>query len=177
VNAPAGMAPDAPLYDEAVFGGAPRAEDDDIHSRRRYGVVIGAQRLLLDGSGAVRVLEPGPMSRLPNTHDWFLGLANVRGNLIPVYDLARWQALPAADSGRMLLVVGTDDLAAATLVDSSPRSLLVPGAACAPPALSAGFAAHAKEAFALDDGIWTELDWEALFQQIKTAAVLADKGV
>ena len=177
MNAPASIPPEAPLHDEAVFGGMTRTEDDEIHSRRRYGVVIGAQRLLLDGSGAVRVLEPGPMSRLPNTHDWFLGLVNVRGNLIPVYDLARWQGLPAADSGRMLLVVGTDDLAAATLVDSSPRSLLVPGMACAPPALSEGFAAHAKEAFALDDGVWTELDWDALFQQIKSTAVLADKSV
>jgi twitching motility protein PilI len=177
MNAPAGMPFDTPLADAGVLGSASRNEDDEIHPRRRYGVVIGGQRLLLDGSGAVRVLEPGPLSRLPNTHDWFLGLANVRGNLVPVYDLARWQALPAANPGRMLLVVGTDDLAAATLIDDSPRSLSVPATACALPALSAGFAAHAEEAFTLDDGIWTELDWDALFAQTKAVAVLPDKGV
>ena len=174
MNAAADIFPASPLADAAVPGSAKPSDDDVTQSSRRYGVLIGAQRLLLDGSGAVRVLEPGSMARLPNTQEWFLGLSNVRGNMIPVYDLARWQALPVNDSGRMLLVVGTDELAAATLVDNSPRNLLVPNTPCVPPSLVAGFAAHAKQSFTLSDGIWTELDWDALFRQLRLDAVKTD---
>lgn len=142
-------------------------------SGSRYGVLLGGQRLLLDGSGAVRVLEPGAISRLPNTHHWCLGLANVRGQLLPVFDVAKWQDQPVPETGRMLLVIGADDQAAAVLVDVSPRNMLVSDTACSTPELPEGFAAHAAKSFALGDGIWTELDWDALFDELKLAAVIA----
>ena len=69
---------------------------------RRYGVLIGGLHLLLAGDGAVRVLEPPPVLRMPNTRAWFLGLANVRGSLVPVYDLVAWLDLPSPGSRRML---------------------------------------------------------------------------
>ncbi|MFT5445299.1 MAG: twitching motility protein PilI [Gammaproteobacteria bacterium] len=177
MSAPAAMLPGSALLDAAMAGTtiagttAPAAADPNA-SGRRYGVLIGGQRLLLDGSGAVRVLETGPMSRLPNTHSWCLGLANVRGQLVPVFDLAQWQNQPVPESGRMTLVIGADDQAAATLVDLSPRNVLLPDVACTEPALPAGFAAYAGQAFALGDGVWTELDWDALFDELKLAAVI-----
>lgn len=164
------------LVDAVMAGTAVPAAVDPNASARRYGVLIGGQRLLLDGSGAVCVLEPGAMSRLPNTHSWCLGLVNVSGQLVPVFDLAQWQHQSVPDSGRMLLVIGADDQAAATLVDLSPRSLLVPDMACAAPTLPDGFAAYAGQAFALGDEVWTELDWDALFDELKLAAVIATGG-
>ena len=159
----------SPLAEAATLG----TTGEDVLAGRRYGVRIGGQRLLLDSSGAVRVLDPPPVYRLPNTAPWCLGLANVRGSLIPVYDIALWQDLPAPESGRMLLVVGADDQAAATLVDVAPRYLVVPGTPSPPPALSAGFADFAREAYALEDGIWTDLDWDGLFESLSEHAVLA----
>ena len=135
---------------------------------------IGGQRLLLDGSGSVRVMDPPEMFRIPNTYAWCLGLANVRGALVPVYDLAEWQSLSLDESPRMMLVVGDGDGVAATLVDGPPRHLLVPGTRSAIPALSDGFATHAVEAYSMDDGIWTALDWEALFDRLRTLAVISE---
>ncbi|RYE95481.1 MAG: chemotaxis protein CheW, partial [Oxalobacteraceae bacterium] len=38
----------------------------------------------------------GAITRVPLTADWFLGLSNLRGNLISVVDLARFQGLDPA---------------------------------------------------------------------------------
>jgi hypothetical protein len=60
--------------DAAPFGSGERGGDEPSvggSTGRAYGVLIGGQRLLLDGSGAVRVLEPEPIARLPNIHHWF----------------------------------------------------------------------------------------------------------
>jgi chemotaxis signal transduction protein len=152
VNRPAGTAPAA---SSEVSASLISAADEEALANRRYGVVVGGQRLLLDGSGDVRVMNPVATSPLPNTHSWFLGLANVRGTLVPVYDLAEWQALAFGDSPRMMLTVGEGEYAAATLVDVAPRYLLVPSTTCPVPTLSPGFAAHALEAYSMDDGIWT----------------------
>ncbi len=151
-------------------------EDAAPVGSRRYGVLIGGERLLLAGDGAVRVLEPPAAFRLPNTRGWFLGLSNVRGNLVPVFDLAAWQGLPIPEARRMLLVMGEAEAAAGTLVDTSPRHLLIPPdtAAATLPALSTGFAAHAREAFDVAGGTWTALDWPALFEQLKTLALSAE---
>jgi hypothetical protein len=48
----------------------------------------------------------------------------------------------------------------------------VPSTTCPVPTLSPGFAAHALEAYSMDDGIWTALDWDALFGALKNAAVV-----
>lgn len=173
MSAPAITLADSSLLEATPAGGADLVAADSSVSASRYGVLIGGQRLLLDGSGAVRVLEPGPISRLPNTHHWCLGLANVRGQLLPVFDVAKWQNQTVPETGRMLLVIGTDEQAAAILVDVSPRNMLVSGTVCAAPELPEGFAAHAAKSFALGDGIWTELDWAALFDELKLAAVIA----
>jgi twitching motility protein PilI len=173
MSTPALTLADSSLLATTSAGGADSAAAVSNVSGSRYGILIGGQRLLLDGSGAVRVLEPGPISRLPNTHHWCLGLANVRGQLLPVFDVAKWQNQPVPETGRMLLVIGVDEQAAAILVDVSPRNMLVSNTACATPELPEGFAAHAVKSFALGDGIWTELDWATLFEELKLAAVIA----
>lgn len=163
----------ASQFNTVLPGGAAAAQGSDVYSeRRRYGILIGGQRLLLGSRGAVRVIEPGPVSRLPNTHRWFFGLTNIRSSMVPVYDLARRQALTVPDTGRMLLVLGVDTLATAVMIDRSPRNLLVPDTNSDLPSLPESIAGHAKQAFTIDEQVWTELDWSALFDELKSAAVM-----
>lgn len=54
-------------------------------------VVIGGSRFLLDLTQAGEITTVGAITRVPLTADWFLGLSNLRGNLISVIDLARFQ--------------------------------------------------------------------------------------
>jgi twitching motility protein PilI len=58
-------------------------------------VVIGGRRFLLDLTQAGEITTVGAITRVPLTADWFLGLSNLRGNLISVVDLARFQGQDA----------------------------------------------------------------------------------
>ena len=57
----------------------------------QLGVAIGAERYLLDLTEAGEIVSPPPLAKVPLTRPWYLGLANVRGNLLGVIDLARYR--------------------------------------------------------------------------------------
>ncbi len=57
----------------------------------QLGVMIGQTRWLLNLQEAGEIVSVGSVTKVPLTQDWFLGLTNVRGNLISVVDLARFQ--------------------------------------------------------------------------------------
>jgi len=71
---------------------------DRMHAARSGGdahvnqlaVVIGGSRFLLDLTQAGEIATIGAITRVPLTADWFLGLSNLRGNLISIIDLARF---------------------------------------------------------------------------------------
>lgn len=57
----------------------------------KLGVLIGQRPCLLNLQEAGEIISVGAITTVPLTHDWFLGLTNVRGNLVSVIDLARFQ--------------------------------------------------------------------------------------
>ena len=61
---------------------------------RQLGVSIGAQSWLLDLTEAGEIITVGSITQVPLTHPWFLGLTNLRGNLVSVVDLAHWMGQP-----------------------------------------------------------------------------------
>lgn len=61
----------------------------------QLGIMIGQTRCLLSLQEAGEIVSVGAITKVPLTQDWFLGLSNVRGNLISVVDLARFQGQPS----------------------------------------------------------------------------------
>ncbi|MGB6056469.1 MAG: chemotaxis protein CheW [Burkholderiaceae bacterium] len=59
----------------------------------RLGVMLGDSRWLLDLQQAGEIVSVGNITAVPLTQDWYLGLANIRGNLTSVIDFARFQGL------------------------------------------------------------------------------------
>lgn len=57
----------------------------------QLGVMIGRTRFLIDLREAGEIVTAGNMTKVPLTKDWYLGLANVRGNLTSVVDLSRFE--------------------------------------------------------------------------------------
>jgi len=58
---------------------------------RELGVLIGGRPCLLDLTQIGEIVPPQPVTPVPLTRDWYQGLANIRGNLTGVIDLARYQ--------------------------------------------------------------------------------------
>jgi twitching motility protein PilI len=91
-----------------------RAED------LRHGLYIGKLCLLVGYAQASALVERQPISRLPNTPRWLLGMANVRGTITPVYDIARYLGIERrADRSQMLLLLGNGARSAALQVDGT----------------------------------------------------------
>lgn len=63
-------------------------------SSSQLGVMIGQTRWLLKLQEAGEIVSVGAITKVPLTQDWFLGLTNIRGNLISVIDLAHFRGLP-----------------------------------------------------------------------------------
>lgn len=58
----------------------------------QLGVMIGNERFLLDLTQVGEIVPvPAAITLVPLTQPWYLGLANIRGNLYSVIDLARYQ--------------------------------------------------------------------------------------
>jgi twitching motility protein PilI len=56
------------------------------------GVIIGGRRWLLNLKQAGEIMTVGSITPVPLTRDWYLGLSNMRGNLIGIIDFACFQA-------------------------------------------------------------------------------------
>lgn len=67
----------------------------DMRGVSQLGVVVGQTRWLLDLKEASEIVSVGTITQVPLTHDWYLGLASIRGNLISVIDFGCFQGLPA----------------------------------------------------------------------------------
>jgi len=59
-------------------------------TQHQLGVAIGAERYLLELTEAGEIVPPPALATVPLTQPWYLGLANVRGSLMGVIDLARY---------------------------------------------------------------------------------------
>jgi twitching motility protein PilI len=64
------------------------------------------------------IVWPG-VTRVPRARNWLLGIANVRGQLVPVTDLGCWAGLGASRRSRAsrVLVINHPDIPAGLLVD------------------------------------------------------------
>ncbi len=57
----------------------------------QLGVLIGGERYLLDLTQAGEIVPVPALTEVPLTQPWYMGLANIRGNLVGVVDLARYR--------------------------------------------------------------------------------------
>ena len=72
---------------------------------QQLGMQVGGTRYLLDLLEAGEIVPSVPLARVPLTLPWYLGLANVRGTLVGVIDLARYlgqESVPPGPSARLV---------------------------------------------------------------------------
>ena len=89
----------------------------------KLGLRVGGEAWLVDMKEAAEVIPVPPITPVPLARAWFKGVANVRGNLYSVSDVAALLGLkPAAalsGEARLLLLAERFRIGAALLVDGS----------------------------------------------------------
>ena len=97
-----------------------QATDMSVERVSTLGVEIGGRNWLVDMVDISEVLPLPQLTSVPFTKPWFRGLANVRGNLYGVIDMAAYEHSGAASGdadNRVLLVAERYAFNAALLVD------------------------------------------------------------
>jgi twitching motility protein PilI len=129
---------------------------------------IGHVRLLAPFATASELVEMPNVYPLPRAPENLLGLVNLHGRIVPLFDLAalfETEHLPREK--RMLLVIGHGSDAAGIVIDGLPRRMVFqPEAQVMPPALPAAAASAVTAAY--DDGkdAWFEFDYVQLLDQL-----------
>jgi twitching motility protein PilI len=81
------------------------AQSETVATRLAF--EAGDERWLVDLSEAGEVIPLPPVVPVPLTRSWFLGVANVRGNLRAIVDFGAFHGAPAApndDAARLLMI-------------------------------------------------------------------------
>lgn len=137
------------------------------HDVRRYVVAVGDYGLLLPAEALCEVIEAAPGCRLPNTPEWFAGVINQRGTMVPVFDLAALLDAPGAAPRReWTLVVGQREHAVGLRLTRLPQAVQLTHAqrvpaARAPHALLAPFVSAAYQG---EGAHWYEWDMDGFFE-------------
>lgn len=100
---------------------SPQAGSATVDARPHLGFQVGSLALLLAPGALAEVMEVPALFRLPNTPQWCPGLANLRGNLVPVFNLHLLLDEQPGTQSR-LLVVGELSEAAGIVIDGLPTS-------------------------------------------------------
>jgi chemotaxis signal transduction protein len=115
------LPPSVALSGEFVLPDACEAGPARASTAERLAFRVGALDLLCAADLGREVVPPPAVSRLPHLPAWLLGVANVRGMLLPVVDLAVALAVERDTALRpYLLIVGAGDAALGLLVDGLP---------------------------------------------------------
>jgi twitching motility protein PilI len=158
---PLGLPPLPPEL--AALAGKPAAEEDPDRIVRQA-FRIGHMRMLAPFATASELVEMPNVYPLPRMPANLLGLVNLHGRIVPLFDLAalfETQHMPREK--RMLLVIGHGNDAAGIVIDGLPRRMaFAPESRIVPPALPAGAAAAVSAAYLEGSNAWFEFDYSQL---------------
>ena len=135
----------------------------------RQGFRLGELALMVRYEDGSELTEMPPLYRLPNVPSWFLGIANLHGALVPVFDLARWAGVePQSTARRMLLVLAHGADAAGIVIDGLPRRLRwAPDQKADAAVAPARLAPFVRGAALIEGELWFDIDRAALLEAIE----------
>jgi twitching motility protein PilI len=143
--------------------------DSSIRSMEpvRFGVRVGDIGLLVPAGMHSELVEDSKIYPLPTAPGGFLGLINLRGTLVPVFDLKALFQMgnPAARKTR-LLVLNTDERAVGFLIDALPETLRTTRRLAQCPILPTILQEHTLAVYAIDGRVWVEFEFDGFFDAV-----------
>ncbi len=162
----AGVAPHFTSPTQALLAGfvfeesasAPPAEESA--RQERLGFRRGELGLMVRYEEGSELAELPTVHRLPNSPAWFVGMVNLHGRLMPVFDLPRLLGTGVSAQTRpFLMVLGHDASAAGVLIDDLPQRLQWDAHQAVPQeGMSPEAAQVLGQAVVIDERVWLELE-------------------
>lgn len=142
-------------------------------AQRRYGFRVGDMGFVAAPHVGCEAIAMPAVSPIPNSAPWLRGVMNLRGALVPVFDLARALGMPdqATDVQASLLIFDKGAQAAAIVTHGYPRLLVAPVAMKQIPELPAILSGGLIVAgFTAEGEVWLELDHARFFNSLKNTS-------
>lgn len=157
-----------PMSAELAALAQPSAGEGDPNELVRQAFRIGHMRLLAPFATASELVEMPNVYPLPRMPANLLGLVNLHGRIVPLFDLAplfETEHLPREK--RMVLVIGHGNESAGIVIDGLPRRMaFMPESQIIPPALPDLAAPAVIATYSLGADAWFEFDYAQLLEQL-----------
>lgn len=163
---PLGLPPLPPELAALTAPAAPVEENPDAIVRQ--GFRVGHMHLAAPFAVASELTEMPNVYPLPRMPDDLLGLVNLHGRIVPLFDLASlFETAHLPREKRMLLVIGHGNDAAGIVIDGLPRRVVFsPDDRIVAPALPAAAAGAVTATYLQGKDAWFEFDYAQLLDHL-----------
>ena len=163
---PVGLPPLPPEL--AALAGVGVAAEPNPNEIVRQAFRIGQMHLLAPFDVSSELTEMPTVYPLPRMPANLLGLVNLHGRILPLFDLATlFETEHMPREKRMLLVIGHGNNAAGIVIDGLPRRMaFLPESQIVPPALPAAAAGALRASYSAGRDAWYEFDYAQLLDQL-----------
>ena len=133
----------------------------------RYGFRIGSIGLLIQPHTNSELLERASVYPIPNTVEWLKGLINLRGNLIPIFDLKTLLEMEYDGHEKlMILILDEGDRAVGIEIDGLPQAPDLSRTLQRLPPLPIALRDFTAAGYIKDGLIWLEFDHRGFFEAL-----------
>jgi twitching motility protein PilI len=170
------------LPSEALNRPLTRKADDNVQTTfsdqtitRRLGFKMGNLGLLIAQQATSELTDISQNCPIPFTASWLLGLINLRGNLIPVFDLHKLLQLQRPEQKKpMLLILGQGETAGAIVIEDLPIHLSFTDSdkLKSLPPLPAMIKSYASSGYEKNGQLWFNFDHKGFFESLATKVAL-----
>jgi purine-binding chemotaxis protein CheW len=131
--------------------------DDDLSDDESYHVLcfaLGQEQYALDVTLVRSVRSLGQMTRVPSMPAYYVGIINLRGQMVTVFDLRRWYGNPVSDAPtqqpKEVIIMESQGLQLALLADRIEQVTRIPHAHITPLDLQAARGVTPQKRIVLD---------------------------
>ena len=144
--------------------------ETNARSERRFGFKVCGIGLLVPVGVSSEVVTSVKISRLPWQIPFVRGMLNLRGNVVPVFDVSPLfpTAVRPPVSSEFIIALDSGPKAVCIVADTLPTSLTCHPIESAPPSspLPTLLADHVRSSVSSSDETWFEIDHLAFFRQL-----------
>jgi twitching motility protein PilI len=139
---------------------------------KRYGFKVGNFGFILADREKAEITDQIAVCPIPNTPIWFNGMINVRGNLVPVFDLKKYLNINDEQQAERLLIIGQGIKAVSLLIDELPEVVEVNNIVTDMPPLPLILQTYTRKVYFHNQVIWLDLDYDEFFTELGARIVV-----